>query len=115
MSRIQARLSRFLPLESLFNYFDLKLGSEILTYFALFNKVAGFYGLLAIFFGGNALFLDQLLLYLYNIASIGGIVWGLRGIWDVSGIVRGEERRREGRGSLSERREARRRHAPSCS
>merc|ERR1712093_277346 len=83
-SPLQARLARFLPLESLFAYFDLKLGSEIITYFCLFNKVAGFYGLLAIFFGGNALFLDQLLLYLYNIASIGGIVWGLRGIWDES-------------------------------
>jgi hypothetical protein len=69
------------PLSTFVKLLDLKLGSEIITYFAILNKVAGVYGLLAVFFGGN---LAQLSLYLYSVATLLACAWGLRQIGEVS-------------------------------
>ncbi|CAD6573823.1 MAG: hypothetical protein CYPHOPRED_005217 [Cyphobasidiales sp. Tagirdzhanova-0007] len=66
-----------LPLLTFFSVLDLKLGSEIITYLALLNKVVGIYGLLAVFSGGTA---AQVSLYLYSIGSIVLCAWGLRQI-----------------------------------
>lgn len=78
---ISKQLSSILPLHSFFfTLFDLKLGSEIITWFAILNKVAGFYGLLAIFSGGT---LAQLSMYLYSVASIALFAWGAKQIGDV--------------------------------
>lgn len=60
---------------------DLKIGCSIITLFALFNKIAGVYGIIAVFQGGT---FAQLSLYVYSIGSILGLLWGLKGISDVS-------------------------------
>ncbi|KAL7009873.1 hypothetical protein EMMF5_000781 [Cystobasidiomycetes sp. EMM_F5] len=74
--RLSSKLTTtLLPLHTFFGLLDIKLGSEILTYFSILNKVAGVYGLLAVFFGGN---LAQVSLYVYSLASIAVSVWGLR-------------------------------------
>lgn len=73
-------LSRATALQTFCYAIDLKLGSEIITYFAILNKVAGVYGLLAVFFGGN---LAQLSLYLYSVATLLACAWGLRQIGEV--------------------------------
>lgn len=78
---ISKQLSSILPLQSFFfTLFDLKLGSEIITWFAILNKVAGFYGLLAVFTGGT---LAQLSMYLYSVASIALFSWGAKQVGDV--------------------------------
>jgi hypothetical protein len=75
-------LTSMLPFQSFFfSLFDLKLGSEIITWFAILNKVAGFYGLLAVFTGGT---LAQLSMYLYSVASIVIFSWGAKQIGEVS-------------------------------
>ena len=81
---IPKQLSALLPLQSFFfTLFDLKLGSEIITWFAILNKVAGFYGLLAIFSGGT---LAQLSMYLYSVASIFLFSWGAKQIGEVGSL-----------------------------
>jgi hypothetical protein len=47
----------------------------------LFNKVAGVYGLIAIFTGGT---LAQLTMYIYSILGLLLFVWGLRAVAAVS-------------------------------
>lgn len=82
---ISKQLSSMLPLHSFFfTLFDLKLGSEIITWFAILNKVAGFYGLLAVFTGGT---LAQLSMYIYSVASIALFSWGAKQIGDVGPIL----------------------------
>lgn len=64
---------------SFLGFMDLKIGASILTLFALFNKTAGIYGILAVFQGGT---FSQVALYLYSIATIVLFLWGLKGISD---------------------------------
>ncbi|GAC98459.1 hypothetical protein PHSY_006053 [Pseudozyma hubeiensis SY62] len=64
---------------SFLGFMDLKIGASILTLFALFNKTAGVYGILAVFQGGT---FSQVALYLYSIATIVLFLWGLKGISD---------------------------------
>jgi hypothetical protein len=72
---IPKQLSALLPLQSFFfTLFDLKLGSEIITWFAILNKVAGFYGLLAIF---------------YSVASIFLFSWGAKQVGEVGRFLVG--------------------------
>lgn len=83
MSRLYLRLPN-LPsfhhaITSFLGFMDLKVGASILTLFALFNKTAGVYGILAVFQGGT---FAQVALYLYSIASIIVFLWGLKGISD---------------------------------
>lgn len=47
----------------------------MISLFALLNKVAGVYGILAVFTGGT---LSQVSLYLYSLGTIFALVWGLR-------------------------------------
>lgn len=70
----------FFPFTSFLGLFDLKQGSSVISLFAMFNKIAGVYGILAVFSGGT---IAQVSLYLYSIVSIGALLWGLRGISDV--------------------------------
>ncbi|PKI82901.1 hypothetical protein MVES_003320 [Malassezia vespertilionis] len=80
------RLYLRLPSSSLQSHFtsfigliDIKVGCQIFTLFSLFNKIAGIFGIIAIFQGGS---LAQLSLYTYSIASIPVFIWGLREISD---------------------------------
>lgn len=83
MSRLYLRLPN-LPsfhhtITSFLGFMDLKIGAQILTLFALFNKTAGVYGIIAVFQGGT---FAQVALYLYSIATIVIFLWGLKGISD---------------------------------
>ncbi|SNX87555.1 related to KEI1 - component of inositol phosphorylceramide synthase [Melanopsichium pennsylvanicum] len=83
MSRLYLRLPN-LPsfhhaITSFLGFMDLKIGASILTLFAIFNKTAGVYGILAVFQGGT---FSQVALYLYSIATIFISLWGLKGISD---------------------------------
>jgi hypothetical protein len=52
----------------------------VITLFAVLNKVAGAYGMLAIFSGGT---FAQISMYIYSIATIVVFLWGLKGIGEV--------------------------------
>ncbi|KAN0063920.1 hypothetical protein ACQY0O_003526 [Thecaphora frezii] len=83
MSRLYLRLPN-LPsfhhtITTFLGFMDLKIGAQILTLFALFNKIAGVYGIIAVFQGGT---FSQVALYLYSIATIVVFLWGLKGISD---------------------------------
>lgn len=68
--------SRSLPLLSSFlGFFDIKLGVTIISLLSLLNKVAGVYGILAIFSGGSW---AQLSMYVYSILTIGLVLYGLQ-------------------------------------
>ncbi|TIA90971.1 hypothetical protein E3P99_01303 [Wallemia hederae] len=56
---------------------DIKLGCTIITAFALFNKVAGIYGVNVIFTGGT---FAQCSMYLYSVGTLAVFVWGLKQI-----------------------------------
>ncbi|CEH16821.1 Protein of unknown function DUF1753, Golgi [Ceraceosorus bombacis] len=58
---------------------DLKVGCTVITFFALFNKIAGIFGIIAVFSGGT---FAQITLYIYSIGTIGLLLWALRGISD---------------------------------
>ncbi|WFD46804.1 hypothetical protein GLX27_001446 [Malassezia furfur] len=70
---LQAYITSFL------GFMDIKVGSQIFTLFSLFNKIAGIYGIIAIFQGGT---IAQLSLYIYSIATIPIFIWGLKAISD---------------------------------
>lgn len=59
---------------------DLKLGASVISLLGLLNKIAGVYGILAVFTGGT---LAQVSLYVYSIATLMLFLWGLRNIADV--------------------------------
>ncbi|KAF8308327.1 DUF1753-domain-containing protein [Clavulina sp. PMI_390] len=65
------------PLASVLGFMDLKTGKRVtlVTMFALFNKVAGVYGLIAIFNGGS---LAQVSMYAYSVAALAVFAWGLK-------------------------------------
>jgi len=56
---------------------DIKTGTTVVLLFALFNKVAGVYGLIAIFTGGT---LAQVTMYIYSVLGLLLFVWGLRAV-----------------------------------
>jgi len=56
---------------------DIKTGTTVVLLFALFNKVAGVYGLIAIFTGGT---LAQVSMYIYSALALLLFVWGLRAV-----------------------------------
>lgn len=60
---------------------DLKLGASVISLLGLLNKIAGVYGILALFTGGS---IAQVSLYIYSIATLVLFLWGLRGIAQVS-------------------------------
>lgn len=80
MSRIWFRSPGFhANLTSFLFLLDLKVGCTIITLFALFNKIAGIYGIIAIFQGGT---FSQVSLYLYSIFTIFLFLWAIQGISD---------------------------------
>lgn len=61
-------------------------GATLISLFALLNKVAGAYGILAVLLSGGAALsqpLGQLTMYAYSIASLVGFIWGLQKISEV--------------------------------
>ncbi|KAI5478627.1 hypothetical protein MNV49_004769 [Pseudohyphozyma bogoriensis] len=72
-----------LPILSSFLSLDLKLGVNIISLFGVLNKVAGVYGILAVFTGGAEWF--QLSMYVYSIATLALCVWGIKKINEENG------------------------------
>ncbi|GJJ11048.1 hypothetical protein Clacol_005279 [Clathrus columnatus] len=58
---------------------NLKTGVTIALLFALLNKVAGVYGLIAVFTGGSA---AQLSMYIYSVFALIALTWGLKAVGD---------------------------------
>ncbi|KAI0035319.1 Inositolphosphorylceramide synthase subunit Kei1-domain-containing protein, partial [Vararia minispora EC-137] len=79
--KLTVRLERVWPLSSFLAFLDLKTGATIVTLFAVLNKVAGVYGLLAVLTGAGGS-LAQLSLYIYSAAALAALIWGLRAISD---------------------------------
>lgn len=73
---------RLWPLASFFGLIDLKTGVSIALLFALLNKVAGVYGLVAVLTGAGGSF-AQLSLYIYSVIALVALAWGLRAVKDV--------------------------------
>lgn len=63
------------PIRSFLGFLDLKFGIQVALLFAVINKVAGIYGLVALFTGGS---LAQLSMYIYSVAFLFVYVWGIR-------------------------------------
>lgn len=53
----------------------------MISYFGLLNKVAGVYGILAVVHTGD---LRQVALYVYSLATLALLAWGIRSINKVS-------------------------------
>ncbi|CAK5279732.1 unnamed protein product [Mycena citricolor] len=73
------------PLSSFLGILDIKTGVVIATLCAIFNKVAGVYGLIALLTGAGGSF-AQLSLYLYSVLGLVALAWGL-------GVVKQEDPR----------------------
>ncbi|KAN0113858.1 Inositolphosphorylceramide synthase subunit Kei1 domain containing protein [Russula decolorans] len=67
------------PFASMLGFLDLKTGVILVVLFAVLNKVAGIYGLIALLTGagGNA---AQLTLYIYSALALIGLAWGIRAV-----------------------------------
>ncbi|KAI9434543.1 Inositolphosphorylceramide synthase subunit Kei1-domain-containing protein [Russula earlei] len=67
------------PLASMLGLLDLKAGVTLVVLFAVLNKVAGIYGLIALLTGagGNA---AQLTLYIYSALALVALTWGIRAV-----------------------------------
>ena len=79
---------RTTPLLDSFCGMDLKLGATLVSLFALLNKVAGAYGMLAVVLSGGAALsqpLGQITMYIYSIVSLVGFIWGLQKISEENG------------------------------
>lgn len=77
---------RLWPLTSFLGLIDIKTGVTIALLFAVFNKVAGVYGLIAVLTGAGGSF-AQLSLYIYSVVGLVALVWGLRAIKEVCTIT----------------------------
>ncbi|TDL24080.1 DUF1753-domain-containing protein [Rickenella mellea] len=65
------------PFASFMGFMDIKTGVIIALLFAVLNKVAGVYGLIAVFTGGS---FAQLSLYLYSVLALVALGWGLKAV-----------------------------------
>jgi predicted DNA repair protein MutK len=68
---------------------NFTIGATLISLFAVLNKVAGAYGMLAVLLaGGNALSqpIGQLTMYVYSIASLVVFIWGLQKIGEVRSL-----------------------------
>ncbi|KAF5377792.1 hypothetical protein D9757_008098 [Collybiopsis confluens] len=70
---------RLWPLSSFLGVLDLKTGVTIALLFAVFNKVAGVYGLIALATGANGSF-SQFSLYLYSLLALVALFYGLKAV-----------------------------------
>ncbi|KAJ7171672.1 Inositolphosphorylceramide synthase subunit Kei1-domain-containing protein [Mycena crocata] len=74
------------PLNSFLGILDLKTGVTIACLFAVLNKVAGVYGLLAVLTGAGGSF-AQLSMYIYSVFGLVALGWGLQ-------VVKAEDARK---------------------
>ncbi|KAI5124279.1 hypothetical protein M0805_005126 [Coniferiporia weirii] len=65
------------PLNSFLGLVDIKLGVTIVLLFALLNKVAGVYGLIAVFTGGS---FAQLSMYVYSVITLVAFGWAIKAV-----------------------------------
>jgi len=70
---------RLWPLASFLGLLDLKTGVTVALLFALLNKVAGVYGLIAVLTGAGGSF-AQLSMYIYSVLALVALAWGLRAV-----------------------------------
>jgi len=70
---------RLWPISTFICLLDLKTGVTIALLFALFNKVAGVYGLISVLAGAGGSF-AQLSLYLYSLLGLVALGWGLKAV-----------------------------------
>ncbi|KAJ6569426.1 Inositolphosphorylceramide synthase subunit Kei1-domain-containing protein [Mycena capillaripes] len=77
---------RLWPFDSFLGVLDLKTGVTIALLFAVLNKVAGVYGLIAVLTGAGGSF-AQLSLYIYSVLGLVGLGWGLQ-------VVKAEDARK---------------------
>ncbi|KAL4066196.1 Inositolphosphorylceramide synthase subunit Kei1-domain-containing protein [Scleroderma yunnanense] len=70
---------RLWPINNFLGLLDLKTGVTITLLFALFNKVAGVYGLVSVLTGAGGSF-AQLSLYLYSLLGLAAVAWGLNAV-----------------------------------
>ncbi|KIK61638.1 hypothetical protein GYMLUDRAFT_96488 [Collybiopsis luxurians FD-317 M1] len=70
---------RLWPLASFLGVLDLKTGVTIALLFAVFNKVAGVYGLIALAVGAGGSF-SQFSLYLYSLIALFALFYGLKAV-----------------------------------
>ena len=70
------------PLSSFLGLLDLKTGVQIALYFAIINKVAGVYGLIALLTGAGGT-VAQLSLYVYSVGALVASVWAMRAVNEV--------------------------------
>ncbi|KAF7340251.1 Nucleoporin-interacting protein [Mycena venus] len=78
MSGVKQLIMRLLwPLTSFCGVLDLKTGVEIALLFAVLNKVAGVYGLIAVLTGAGGSF-AQLSMYIYSVLGLVALGWGLK-------------------------------------
>ncbi|KIY43076.1 DUF1753-domain-containing protein [Fistulina hepatica ATCC 64428] len=70
---------RLYPLSSFLGVLDLKTGVVVALLFALVNKVAGIYGLIAVLTGAGGSF-AQLSLYIYSALGLIALTWGLKSV-----------------------------------
>ncbi|KZT70732.1 DUF1753-domain-containing protein [Daedalea quercina L-15889] len=68
---------RIRPLSSAFGFLDLKTAVIITLLFAVLNKVAGFYGLIALFTGAGGT-AAQLSMYIYSTIALAALFWGIK-------------------------------------
>ncbi|TFL01899.1 DUF1753-domain-containing protein [Pterulicium gracile] len=79
MTNLKVIRLRFWPLSSFLGLLDLKTGVTVALLFALLNKVAGVYGLIAALTGAGGSF-AQLSLYVYSAVALIALAWGLRAV-----------------------------------
>ncbi|KAH7106057.1 DUF1753-domain-containing protein [Auriculariales sp. MPI-PUGE-AT-0066] len=79
LTLLRARWWRPRPFRSFMLVTDLKTGSTVTALFALVNKVAGVYGLIALLTGAGGS-LAQLSLYVYSTVTLIAFAWGLRAL-----------------------------------
>jgi len=77
--KVTLRPERVWPLASFLGFLDLKTGVQISLLFALLNKVAGVYGIVALVTGAGGT-LAQLSLYVYSVAALVALIWGMRAV-----------------------------------
>ncbi|KAJ3720994.1 Inositolphosphorylceramide synthase subunit Kei1-domain-containing protein [Lentinula raphanica] len=70
---------RLWPLSSFLGVLDLKTGVTMALLFAVFNKVAGVYGLIALATGAGGSF-SQFSLYLYSLFALFALFYGLKAV-----------------------------------
>lgn len=72
---------RLWPISTFLGVTDLKTGVTVALLFALLNKVAGVYGLIAVMTGADSNF-AQLSLYIYSVLGLVALSWGLKSVKD---------------------------------